>query len=180
MKKHILGTFVLLTVGAFAAQTASASDGTITFTGAVTSQTCDIDGNGGGVSDFEVALPTVSIGTLAGTGSTAGATPFTIKLTNCTPGTGNVHTYFEPGALTNAATGNLALEAGGAVDVEIGIFDNSTKIMMGATDADQSSPAVALVGGAASINYIAKYVSVADTVSAGAANSHVAYTIVYE
>ncbi|PRE84487.1 fimbrial protein, partial [Burkholderia gladioli] len=58
-----------------------AADGTITFMGNVTAQTCTINGNGSGSKNFTVTLPTVSASSLATAGATAGATPFNIALT---------------------------------------------------------------------------------------------------
>ena len=61
MKKTILSAALAAVMGvvAFAPQNAKASDGTITFNGKITAQTCTIAGNGGG-SSFTVTLPTVS------------------------------------------------------------------------------------------------------------------------
>ena len=88
-----------------------AADGTITFTGQITSQTCTISGNGAG-KNLTVTLPTVSTSALATAGTTAGRTPFNIALSNCTPNSGNVSTYFEPGATVDTATGQLVNASG--------------------------------------------------------------------
>ncbi|AZC23999.1 MULTISPECIES: fimbrial protein [Pseudomonas] len=157
------------------------ADGRITFTGNVTAQTCKINGNGSGSNDFTVTLPTVSSSALASTGQTAGRTPFSIALSDCTPKSGNVHSYFEPGSTVNTATGNLVLNSGGASNVEIGVLNNDlTAIKIGAADASQNSKSVGIDGsGSATLPFYAQYVATG-TATAGAASSSVMYTLVYQ
>ncbi|BDB27588.1 ferrous iron transporter B [Cupriavidus sp. TA19] len=173
---------LLLAGTALGAQYAHAADGTITFNGMVTAQTCTINGNGSGSKNFSVNLPTVSASTLQGA-STAGRTPFSIALTNCTPTSGNVHTFFESGATTDLSTGNLILDSGPApvaTNVQIGLLNaDASPIKAGFADAQQNSKAVALNNGAATLQYYAQYVSTGNA-GAGSANSSVMYTIAYE
>ncbi|SPA02311.1 major type 1 subunit fimbrin (pilin) [Cupriavidus taiwanensis] len=167
---------------AMGAQLAHATDGTITFNGKVVGQTCEINGNGSGSNDFTVQLPTVSTSTLNGAGKVAGQTPFNIALTNCTPGTTNVHTFFEAGPTTDATTGNLILEAGGAQNVQIRLLNGgtaNTPIKAGFTDAAQNSNAVPVTNGAATLWYYAQYYATG-AATAGLANSSVMYSISYE
>ncbi|MFS8974099.1 fimbrial protein [Cupriavidus necator] len=161
-------------------QFASAANGNITFNGKITPQTCVISGNGTTSTDFTVTLPEVSVSTLDSAGRTAGRTPFSIGL-NCTPSTGSVHAYFEPGANVDTATGRLNVLPGGATNVQIGLLNaaNSSKINLGAADAAQNSIAVPLVGGIATLNYYAEYVATG-IATPGAAESSVMYTIVYQ
>ena len=165
---------------ALVSQFASANgDGTITFNGNITAQTCTINGNGSGAKDFLVTLPPVSVTTLANAGQTAGRTRFTIALTNCTPDSGNAHTYFEPGITTDAATGYLKLDAGGATNVQIGLLNGDlTEIKAGFPDSAQNSKPAPISAGSATLPYFAQYVSTG-TATAGAANSSVMYTIIY-
>jgi major type 1 subunit fimbrin (pilin) len=157
-----------------------AADGTITFNGSITAQTCTINGNGAGSNDFTVTLPTVSASALSAAGQTAGRTPFNIVLTACTPATGNVHTFFESGPTTDATTGNLVLQAGGATNVQIGLENaDFSPIKAGFADASQNSASVAINSGAASLSYYAQYVATG-AATAGAANSSVMYTIAYQ
>ncbi|KAA1012039.1 type 1 fimbrial protein [Paraburkholderia panacisoli] len=158
-----------------------AADGTITFNGSITAQTCNISGNGSGAADFSVTLPNVSVSALTPVGQPAGRTPFNIMLTGCTPNTGNVHTYFEAGPTTDATTGNLVLNAGGATNVEIGLLNGSdfSPIKVGFADASQNSQSVVISGGTATLPYYAQYVSTG-VPTAGAANSSVMYTLAYE
>lgn len=165
-----------------ATQGAFAADGTITFNGSVTAQTCTINGNGTGAKDLTVALPTVSTSTLASAGNTAGRTPFNIALTACTPKSGNVHTFFEAGPTINPSTGNLVVASGGASNVEIQLLNVSDQsaIKLGSADASQNSKAVAInSSGAATLQYYAQYYATGSA-TAGAANSSVMYTLSYQ
>jgi major type 1 subunit fimbrin (pilin) len=158
-----------------------AADGTITFNGSITAQTCTINGNGSGAANFTVTLPTVSVSSLTPGGAPAGRTPFNISLSGCTPNSGNVHTYFEAGPTTDATTGNLVLNAGGATNVEIGLLNGSdfSPIKAGFADASQNSQSVAITNGTATLPYYAEYVATG-VPSAGAANSSVMYTLAYQ
>ncbi|WP_373377365.1 fimbrial protein [Cupriavidus nantongensis] len=167
---------------AMGAQFAHAADGTITFNGNITAQTCKINGNGTNSHDFNVQLPTVSTSTLKAPGNVAGQTPFNIALTDCTPDSGNVHTFFEAGPTTDATTGNLILETGGAQNVQIRLLNGgtaNTPIKAGFTDAAQGSNSVPITNGAATLWYYAQYYATGQA-TAGAANSSVMYSIAYE
>ncbi len=181
MQSKLLASLIIAGT-ALVSQYASAADGTITFNGMVTAQTCTINGNGSGAKNFTVTLPTVSASTLAADGATAGRTPFSIELTNCTPASGNVHTYFEPGSTTDATTGRLKVAVGGATNVQIGLQNGDfTDIKAGFADASQNSHSVAIsAAGAATLPYHAQYVATGGAATAGAANSSVMYTIVYQ
>lgn len=172
---------LLLVGAATASQIASASDGTITFNGSITAQTCTINGNGSGSNNFTVTLPKVSTSALPAAGKVAGATPFTVALTACTPASGNVHTYFEPGPTVDTATGNLVLNTGGATNVEIGLLNSDfSTIKVGAADASQNSKSVAISSaGAATLAYYAQYVATG-AATAGAATSSVTYSLIYQ
>lgn len=181
MNRKLLSVLILAST-AMAAQVASAADGTITFNGEVTSNTCTINGAGSGASDFLVTLPTVSTSALAAAGQSAGRKTFDIALTNCTPDSGNVHTYFEPGVTTDFQTGNLILDAGGANNVQIRLLngDDFSPIKAGFADGTQNSKSVAITAGSALLPYAAEYVAVNGAAGAGAANSSVMYTLIYQ
>jgi major type 1 subunit fimbrin (pilin) len=156
-----------------------AADGSIEFTGELVASTCTI--NGGGVAnDFEVALPQVSAAALQTAGSWAGRTPFEIKLTACSPATGKVSAYFEPGASINPDTGRLIVDDGGATNVEIGLLSDSFgSVVAGAAVGSQNSQVIDIVGGAANLKYYAQYESLGSA-TAGAVVSRVQYTLIYE
>jgi major type 1 subunit fimbrin (pilin) len=167
-------------VVAFAPQNAKASDGTITFNGKITAQTCTISGNGGPAS-FTVQLPTVSTSSLTAAAAVAGATPFNIALTACSPDSGNVSTYFEAGSTVDASTGNLFNATGSATNVEVNLLNSdSSVISLGKPQATQNSKVVAIASGAATLNYIAQYVAVNGASTAGTVASTVTYSMSYQ
>ncbi|MFZ0871761.1 MAG: fimbrial protein [Rhodanobacter sp.] len=182
MKKTILSAALVAVMGvvAFAPQNAKASDGTITFNGKITAQTCTISGNGGPAS-FTVQLPTVSTSSLTAAKETAGATPFNIALTACSPDSGNVSTYFEAGSTIDTVTGNLLNATGSATNVEVGLLNSdSSVISLGKAQAGQNSATVAIASGAATLNYIAQYVATNGAAGAGTVASTVTYSMSYQ
>ncbi|WP_186425882.1 fimbrial protein [Cupriavidus metallidurans] len=183
MKKTIIST-LLIAGTALASQLAMAApDGTITFNGNITSQTCKING-GSAPQNFTVTLPTVSTTTLNAMDATSGRTGFRIALTQCNPTTGNVHTFFEAGPTVNLGTGRL-INAGSATAVEIELLNKDTSIItVGASDGIgaglQNSKSVALAAGAANLDYYAQYHATSATGSgAGGVTSTVTYDISY-
>src|SRR3546814_10746061 len=83
-----------------------AHDGTITFEGEITANTCIPSINGGGASDT-VKLPTVSTSALNASGDTPGWTQFEIELTACSGVATTAMAYFDGGSNVEAATGRL-------------------------------------------------------------------------
>ncbi|WP_233838249.1 fimbrial protein [Paraburkholderia sp. ZP32-5] len=182
ISKTKLISAAILTSAAMTSQFAFAADGTITINGQVTAQTCTINGNGSGSNNFTVTLLPVSTSALAAAGQRAFRKEFDVALTACTPASGNVHTYFEPGPTVDTATGNLIVAAGGATNVELGIENNAddSPIVLGAADASQNSKAVAIAAdGTATLKYNAVYVATG-AATAGVANSSVMYTLIYQ
>jgi major type 1 subunit fimbrin (pilin) len=159
---------------------AFAADGTITFNGNITAQTCTISGNGGGPS-FTVTLPTVSTSALPTAGSIAGRTPFNIALSNCSPDSGSASTYFEPGATIDMATGRLQNTSGTATNVEVGLLNKDfSTIVLGAAQTSQNSQSAAISGGNATLNYFAQYVATNGAAGAGSVNTSTLYSIIYQ
>ncbi|SPU49141.1 fimbrial protein [Bordetella trematum] len=86
---------------------AHAVDGTITINGEITDQTCKINGSLP-PANFIVNLPKISTSALKTKGDTAGATLFTIALSDCPATlTGKVKAHFEPGITTDYDSGTL-------------------------------------------------------------------------
>jgi major type 1 subunit fimbrin (pilin) len=129
-----------------------ASDGTITFTGTVTANTCAVSVNSGangatgGHADATVLLPTVSTAALTGAAAagataaktTAAGTFFSMTLSTCVAtnhdvgalGTGTpafVNIYFEAGPNVDVLTGGLinTTTAGGST-VEVKLYNASS------------------------------------------------------
>lgn len=180
MKSKILTALILCGVTTLA----SAIDGTITFTGEVTSNTCTISGNGGS-NNFTVTLPKVSATALnAAPEHVAGRTAFNIALTACTPASGTVHTYFEPGPTVNLGTGRLTTAV---TNVEIGLLNaDYSDIKIGAADGTtpgttQNSHAVPIsAAGTATLSYFAEYNATAGAAGTGLVNTNVRYTLIYQ
>lgn len=163
---------------------AHASDGTITFNGQVTANTCTVTGGQGTSStgnNFTVALPSVTASTLSAAGKTAGATAFNVKVSGCTGPATAVSTYFEGGPTVNPADGNLvnATGAGNATGVEIQLLDPVTGTPIVAGGAASQDTQVNLVGGQATMNYDAQYYATG-AATAGAVSSTVNYSIAYQ
>ncbi|MFL9880063.1 fimbrial protein [Herbaspirillum rhizosphaerae] len=178
MKKTIISS--LLTVAALAPIASFASDGTINFTGSVTSQTCTI--NSGSSSTFTVSLPKVSASSLATAGAKAGQTAFTIALSNCSPASGNARAFFEAGTNVDPVSGrlNIATGAGNATNVQIGLATTAgADIKIGASSGSQNTNSVAISGGSANLSYLAQYVATG-AATAGATTSSVTYTIEFQ
>jgi len=155
---------------------AAASDGTINFTGNIESQTCTVSLNGG-ASTGTVTLPNVATSMLANAGETAGATRFTIDLSNCTTKTGNVYAYFEQGANVNG-NGRLS-NTGTATNVDLQLTDSAgTVLNAGSTEQSTSPTTAVLTDGAATLTYAAQYYATA-AATAGTVLSSVTYSISY-
>lgn len=169
---------------------AVASDGTITFTGAVTSNSCTIDVNGGGPS-ATVALPIVDTASLDHSTSVqeqAGGTFFYITLSACssiadvglTPT--SVQVYFEAGPNVNQGTGGLI--NGGTSNVEVNLYNASNSSVVGTQITPGSSsvqPAVQAIGSAGQQWFYAAYSTAgADAAAtAGTVSTSVTYSLVY-
>lgn len=181
MKTSLLSA-VLVAAAAMGSQLAHAApDGTITFNGAITATTCKING-GAAPANFTVTMPTVSTTTLAAADQTAGRTGFRIALTNCTAG-GNVHTFFEAGPTVDVGTGRL-INSGAATNVEVELLNkDGSAITVGASDGTgaglQNSKSVAIVGGAANLDYYSQYHATGGASGAGSVTSSVTYDISY-
>lgn len=178
MKKHIASAFAIAGLIA-AASAAHAADGVISVKGSIIANTCTI--NGGGAGDFTVNMPAVSASALQASGATAGRTPFQIELSGCSSDQ-KVQTMFEAGPSVNTTTGRLLVDtgAGAATKVELGLLNDSFgKIRAGAAADAQNSQQVQIAGGNATMNYYVQYESLGGT-TAGAANSSVQYTLVYQ
>lgn len=182
MRTKLLSAF-LIVGAATASQVAFAVDGTITFTGKVTAQTCTISGGTGTSADFTVTLPTVAASALSTAGATALNVPFRIALSDCTPAAGaTVHAYFEPSSFIDSTTNNVKPDetvAGFATNVQIRLLNQQgEQILLGKADADQNSPTVTLRDGKGTLNFAAQYYATG-AATAGTVNTKLQYTLIY-
>jgi len=149
---------------------ASASDGKVTFTGLINSQTCT-------ASSPVVDLPPLGTSALTAAAQIAGEIAFSIDLTNCSPTTGNVYAYFEQGSNVNA-NGRLN-NTGTATNVDLQLLDSAKNLInLGTADQTSSAATVPLSNGQASLPYTARYYATGP-VTAGSVASSVTFSIVY-
>ncbi|OZI82342.1 fimbrial protein [Bordetella genomosp. 6] len=183
---------------------AHANDGTIVITGSITDTTCVIEQPAGPDHLQVVILPTISKNALRKPGDQAGRTRFDIKLKDCPSSVGNgIKLYFEPGATTDYATGDLkaykirysssapvtqtaqivgATETTG-VQIRLSNVDDS-KVTMGATETMQGAqgfdPVAQGAKKAATLSYLASYVrKTGGDVDTGSITTYVGFSVVY-
>jgi major type 1 subunit fimbrin (pilin) len=182
MKSNLLKAMTISAI-ALASQSAFASDGTINFTGELTTQTCSINGTAAdGSRNFSVTLPPASQSNLRTVGSTSSETAFQIALTACTPTSGTVRTRFESGPNVDGATGELLTAgAGSSAGLRIQLLNQDRSVItVGAADVGQNSAPATIATGAATLNYIARYHNIsAVPLAVGAVTSSVTYTMAY-
>lgn len=158
-----------------------ASDGTITFNGALVASTCTVTLNGVAASGT-VTLPTVSTSILAVTGNTAGATQFTLNLSGCTAVTGKttVNAFFESGASVDPTTGNVINLTGTATNVAVQLFpaSNLTTQIKPGLSAQVKATDILLSAGSGTLNYAAQYYALGAS-TAGTFISNVTYSLIY-
>jgi major type 1 subunit fimbrin (pilin) len=173
MKTNVIGFAVLSCL--FAAGAANATDGTVNFTGEITSQTCTIEGTTSGTSTKTVALPKLSASSLAATGQTAGRTAFTLALTACTGTSATVH--FEQRAAVDAATGNLINQTAGGSNAQIQILNASFAPINLQTNSGSLTTAV--TNEAATLQFYAQYIAATAPATPGKVTSNVQFSMDY-
>jgi len=93
-----------------------AADGTINFTGNITSAACTVDTAS---NNLTVALGNVSSSAFTATGSTASPTAFAINLTNCPATVKSANTKFD--GPTNSANPSLIALSSGQTATGVGV-----------------------------------------------------------
>ena len=175
-----------------------ASDGTITFTGAVTANTCTVSVNASG-ADATVALPTVSTAALNNTTAktTAAGTFFSMAVSSCTAspvadigGTAptTVAIYFEAGPNVDEVTGGLINTVAGS-NVEVNLYNASAASIVGTQikpGTQTNQPLAQAIGTGGTQWFYAGY-STAGTnglagaaATAGAVSTSVTYSLIYQ
>jgi major type 1 subunit fimbrin (pilin) len=163
-----------------------ASDGTITFTGAVVASTCTVSVNGGAAS-ATVTLPTVDVASL-GALTTAAGTFFSMTVSGCTTVTGktNVAIYFEAGPTVDEATSGLINTAASGSNVEVNLYNASGSTVVGTqinpgTGTHQPTT-LSIANGGGEQWFYAGYSAAgagAGGATAGAVSTQVTYSLVY-
>jgi major type 1 subunit fimbrin (pilin) len=175
--------------------TGQASDGTITFTGAVTASTCTLSINGGSnAGTATVALPTVDRAALTatGAGTTAAGTFFSVGVSGCTGiadiGSGtpvaptSVAIYFEAGPNVDEATSGLINTVAGS-NVEVNLYNASGSTIVG-TQIQPGTPthqpaALTIASGGVQWFYAGYSTVAAAAATAGAVSTSITYSLVY-
>lgn len=179
--KATLCAIALSTVSAYGIAATPVTQGTVTFTGKLTPDTCSITS---GDEDKQVKLPTLSIQSLDAAGKVAGTTTFDLHVDSCPATVTQVAAHFEAinsdgfDATTQNLTNSTAKVDGGAENVEVRLFDKdgSTQIPVGGTgsmfDVDATTHK-------ATMTYIGGYYATAAT-TAGDVTAKVQYTLAYK
>lgn len=177
---------VALGLTAATANAAGASGGTITFTGAVTDQTCTISGGAGtngGTDNFTVALNPVPASDLDTAAATAGKRPFQIIIGGPGQGTcvnGKVArlTFLTSSPQVDATNGTLinAL-TGEATNTNIQLLDSADAVIDLRNPANGiDSPVIA--NNTATIDMASQYYAT-DAATAGLVSTSVVYAVTY-
>ena len=176
-----------------------ASDGTITFTGAVTANTCTVNVNGTGAANATVALPTVSTAALtnAATKTTAAGTFFNMNVSACTGTPLNdfgggapttVAIYFEAGPNVDEVTGGLINTVAGS-NVEVNLYNASAAAIVGTQvkpGTQTNQPGTQLMSAGGTQWFYAGYSTTGTNglagaaATAGAVTTSITYSLVYQ
>ena len=166
-----------------------ASDGTITFTGAVTENSCTVQVNGAGTGDGSIALPVVdtrSLGAALAQKNTAAGTFFKISVSACAlnrpDASGNLPTrifaYFEAGPNVDPST--HALINTGTSSVEVKLFEASGASVVGSQISPGASAAELQADSEGTWHFYAGYAPAVDgPASPGTVITSVTYSLVY-
>lgn len=173
MKYSIIFASMLSAASVFAA------DGTVNFTGEILTSACKVDTNS---LNQTVELGKVSSSAFTKSGSTAAATKFDINLTDCPTGADSptIASVKFDGTNDSINPNILALNSGsGAKNVGIAIYekDGATLIPMSNQSQDNT---IDTTSSSLTMSFIAKYMSTADTVTAGTANGATNFTVIYK
>jgi major type 1 subunit fimbrin (pilin) len=175
MKKNLIALTIAATAVLSAANTFAAA-GQVNFTGEIIDAGCDVINT---VSNpLQVNLGQVAKSEFVNTGDTAAATGFNIQLTNCPVTVSTASIKFDGTALNgDNSILQLTQDAGVATGVGIQLSDASGAVVPLA----QQSAAYALQSGSTMNNlpFIARYKSVASTVTAGPANGVANFSVIY-
>lgn len=154
-----------------------AEDGKINFVGSITDEACTVVNTP--ANPLTVTLGNVSRTALdGGAGKTAAPTAFNIALTNCPAAIdGKTAAVKFDGQAANGDNSALKLtqEPGVATGVGIQISDHQNMVVPLFTN----SSAYTLKTGDNNLPFVARYLAIADSVTAGPANSTSNFTIVY-
>ncbi|MFM0673639.1 fimbrial protein [Paraburkholderia sediminicola] len=189
MKQRMISGLFVAAMGAVAlfSMKAHASDGTITFQGAVSDTTCSINGMTSGTpADIAVTLAPVSAGALATLGATAGTTSagaIQMQLSGCSGVATKAIAHFENGSTVDQSTGYLANQSmiAPAQNVEIRLLNANMQPIniLSGTNNDIATNGAPIAAGNATVKYFAQYFATGKAV-AGSVTSSIQYTMQYQ
>lgn len=173
MKKNII-VATLVAAAAMTTVSAFAADGQINFTGSVIDAACNVTNATSG--SLDVSLGKVSKTAFAAAGDKTAATKFTLQVSGCPTGVDSVNVKFD-GTTVAGDNSVLALtqDAGVATGVGIQLADASQSVL----PLNTASTNYALTSGAANLDFVARYIATAATVTSGPANAVASFSIVY-
>lgn len=162
----------------------AASDGTINFSGGISSTTCSITVNGNAAGTTTVTLPTISSTGMDSVGSTKGATALNFALTNCSSTTGTTAGSAAIAFLSGEgiAGGNVlntyapASAAAKGVVLQIKNSNNESVVIGNAPASSDYSP---LASSGMTKSYTVQYLTTSIPVQAGSFSGAVTYSISY-
>lgn len=177
MKNNLIAVAVLASCAFGISNSTFAADGQVNFTGEIIDAACQVTNSP--ANPLEVNLGKVAKSAFTGAGSTASATKFTLQLTDCPDTVSSAQVKFD-GTPVTGDNGVLALTQGVGVAEGVGIqlADDSNTVLPLFT----ASKSYALQSGAGVVNdldFVARYIATAATVTAGPANSTANFTINY-
>lgn len=173
MKKKLLASLIAAT-SIFTINNALAADGSIEFTGEITDQACEL---ATGSDALKVNLGKVSKTALPATGATAAATKFTIKLTNCPATAVSAKVQFDADSYAgDDKVIALKDETNVAKGVGIQITDDTNTVVPLFTPSKAYTLKESVEN---NLDFRARYIAQADTVTVGPANANATFTINY-
>lgn len=181
MNKTLLSAALVATLGALAVVPAAhaTNTGTIQISGKVLQDTCTVTVNGG--AGNTVTLTPVMASSLASSGSKAGATPFTLDLSNCDQNATKATLSFASGANNNSTDGNLknSTSTGSAGNVEVQLLAGGTSGSAINVSNDTNAPTIALSSGSGSTAMAAQYYATG-AATPGLVNTSASITFTYQ
>ncbi|MGQ8775465.1 fimbrial protein [Serratia sp. NA_112.1] len=179
MRKLTLTLCALAAVSTSVLAADEVTQGTVTFNGELTAETCSIEN---GSQNRIVTLPKVAIQTLNANGKEAGSKMFQLTAENCPKGLTQVAAHFEAigSSGLDGATGNLKNEYQGAetkaTEVQVRLYntDGTTQLKLG----DTGTAAKVDDKGSATMTYYGGYYATAAT-GAGMVYAQARYTLAY-
>ena len=168
-----------IAMSALGSMSGLASDGTITFTGAVTENSCMVRVNGAGSGDGAVALPVVDADALSvarARKSPAAGTYFNISVSQCTANRA-LAAYFEAGPNVDPTTHSLINT--GTSNVAVKLYEASSPGMVGSPISPGTAGTTQAVVGAGTWHFYAGYSLADGEARAGTVSTSITYSLVY-